>query len=256
MSDVPTYEDSTHGLGIRLENFEGPMDLLLYLIRKNDLDIYDIPVADITREYLAYLDVIRQLDLDSAGNFLVMASTLMQIKSQLLLPVPESEEAEGPDPRAELVDKLLEYQRYKEAAAMLGALNESARNTYYRSVSPSFDAQEYVLKASVFDLLRSFQRVLESAPREVGEVLREEIPIEVKIREILDRLDNEGSLSFDQLFPAGARRLELIVTFLALLELMRINQIAARQSERLGAIRLFKVSPEVPAEANLEEVSH
>src|ERR1044072_4926377 len=109
---------------VRLENFEGPLDLLLFLFKKNELDIYDIPIHNITQEYLSYLDVIKELNLEMAGEFLVMASTLMQVKSQMLLPSPEGEEAEGPDPREELMNKLLEYQRFKEAASMLNVFNE------------------------------------------------------------------------------------------------------------------------------------
>src|SRR5205823_4610795 len=115
---------------VRLENFEGPLDLLLFLIRKEDLDIYDIPIAKITQEYLSYLDLIKELNLETAGEFLVMAATLMQIKSQMLLPSPEGETAEGPDPRAELINKLLEYQRYKEAASVLTVYNEKAKDIY------------------------------------------------------------------------------------------------------------------------------
>src|SRR5690348_7990055 len=113
---------------VRLDNFEGPLDLLLFLIKKSDLDIYDIPIANITQEYLSYLDLIKELNLETAGEFLVMASTLMQIKAQMLLPSPEGDEAEGPDPREELVNKLLEYQRYKEAASMLSIYNEKAKD--------------------------------------------------------------------------------------------------------------------------------
>src|SRR3982751_4578970 len=129
-------------IDVRLENFEGPLDLLLFLIRKNDLDIYDIPISQITQEYLSYLDLIKELDLEMAGEFLVMASTLMQIKAQMLLPSPEGEEAEGPDPRQELVNKLLEYQRYKEAAGLLTVYNEKAKDVYYRQVPPPFSEDE------------------------------------------------------------------------------------------------------------------
>src|SRR5579864_230668 len=129
-------------IDVRLENFEGPLDLLLYLIRKNDLDIYDIPIAHITQEYLSYLDLMKDLNLETAGEFLVMASTLMQIKAQLLLPSPEAEQEEGPDPRAELVNKLLEYQQFKEAAGILATYNEKAKDVYYRTVPPRFGEEE------------------------------------------------------------------------------------------------------------------
>src|SRR5437762_7957769 len=172
MSDTPQQMD------VSLEIFEGPLDLLLYLIRKNDLDIYDIPIADITQEYLSYLDLIKELNLEMAGEFLVMASTLMQIKAQMLLPSPEGDEAEGPDPRTELINKLLEYQRYKEAASMLTVYNEKAKDVFYRQVPPLFSEEELVLSASVFDLLGAFQHILEEAPKEVEQILRDEIPLE------------------------------------------------------------------------------
>src|SRR3954470_4780057 len=155
--------DGMTPIDVRLENFEGPLDLLLYLIRKNDLEISDIPIAEITQEYLSYLDLIKELNLETAGDFLVMASTLMQIKAQMLLPSPEGEEAEGPDPREELINKLLEYQRYKEAASVLTVFNEKAKDVYYRQAPPPFSQDEFVLKASVFDLLGAFQKLLDEA---------------------------------------------------------------------------------------------
>jgi segregation and condensation protein A len=236
----PQPSVSPGGVDVRLDNFEGPLDLLLFLIRKNDLDIYDIPIAQITQEYLSYLDLIKELDLETAGEFLVMASTLMQIKAQMLLPSPEGEEAEGPDPREELINKLLDYQRYKEAASMLSTYNEKAKDVFYRHVPPVFGEEEYVLKASVFDLLSAFQRVLEEAPKEVEQILRDEIPLEVKIRWILDLLEEKESIAFGDLFMPGARRLELIVTFMALLELIRLKQITAKQEDVFGPIRVYR----------------
>ncbi len=227
-------------IDVRLENFEGPLDLLLFLIRKNDLDIYDIPISSITQEYLSYLDLIKELNLETAGEFLVMASTLMQIKAQMLLPSPEGEEAEGPDPRAELINKLLEYQRYKEAASMLTTFNEKAKDVFYRQAPPPFSEEEFVLSASVFDLLGAFNRILEEAPREVEQILRDEIPLEVKIRWILDLLSEKENVAFTDLFTPGARRLEMVVTFMALLELIRLKQITARQADVFGEIRVYR----------------
>lgn len=240
------------GMGVRLENFEGPLDLLLYLIRKNDLDVYDIPIASITQEYLGYLELMKDLNLESAGEFLVMASTLMQIKAQMLLPTPEAMEDEGPDPRAELVNKLLEYQQFKEAASVLSGYNERAKDIYYRTTPPKFGEEDFTMKASVLDLLSAFKRILDAAPREMGQILREEIPLEVKIREVIDMLTDKTSLSFEELFPANCRRIDLIVTFMALLELIRLKQIVARQSEIFGQIRIYR-SDAAPAEAPLIE---
>lgn len=246
-------------LDVRLDVFEGPLDLLLYLIKKNDLDIYDIPISQITQEYLSYLDLMKDLNLEMAGEFLVMASTLMQIKAQMLLPSPDAEAEEtGPDPRAELVNKLLEYQRFKDAAAILAGYNEKAKDIYYRTLPPQFEDGDYTLKATVFDLLSAFKRVLDQVPREVGQIIREEITIETRIREILDRLEEKTSLAFEELFSTSARRMDLIVTFLALLELIRMKQVVALQQETFSAIRIYRAdsvpmaaseeSPEVVAE--------
>jgi segregation and condensation protein A len=238
--------DSTSShMDVTLEMFEGPLDLLLHLIKKNDLDIKDIPIAQITHEYLGYLDLMKDLNLEMAGEFLVMASTLMQIKAQMLLPAPDAlQEESGPDPRAELVNKLLEYQRFKEAAGMLSVYNEKAKDIYYRRIPPAFEREDFLLRATSLDLLTAFKRVLDQAPREVGQILREEITIEAKIREILDLLEEKSSLAFEELFVPGGQRIHLIITFLALLELIRLKQIVAMQSETFGNIRIFRLSPE------------
>ena len=235
MSEAPQQMD------ISLNVFEGPMDLLLHLIKKNDLEISDIPIAQITREYLTYLDLMKDLNLEMAGEFLVMASTLMQIKAQMLLPAPDPTEDEtGPDPRAELVNKLLEYQRFKEASGVLSVYKDKAKDIYYRTMPPQFGQDDFTLRASVFDLLTAFKRVLDQAPREVGQIIREEITIESKIREILDFLQIQSSMAFEELFAGHHRRIDLIITFLALLELIRMKQIVAMQPDVFGAIRIFR----------------
>jgi len=236
-----------------LENFEGPLDLLLFLIKKNDLEIKDIPIAAITQEYLGYLDLIKDLNLEMAGEFLVMASTLMQIKAQMLLPTPDAQAEEGPDPRTALINKLLEYQKFKEASKILAGFHEHTKDVYYRAYTPVFAEEDYTLRASVIDLLSAFKKILEQAPQEMSQVLREEIPIEVKIREIMDRLTERTSIAFHELFPHGKRRIELIVTFLALLELIRLNQAVARQSETFGDIHIYRVSAELVAEDIAQE---
>jgi segregation and condensation protein A len=234
--------ESPQQMDVNLDVFEGPLDLLLHLIKKNDLQISDIPIAQITQEYLNYLDLMKDLNLEMAGEFLVMASTLMLIKAQMLLPTPDpTEEETGPDPRAELVNKLLEYQRFKEAAGLLSVYKDKAKDIYYRSLPPQFDHEDFTLRASVFDLLTAFKRVLDQAPREVGQILREEITIEAKIREILDFLELQSSMAFEELFATSHRRIDLIVTFLALLELIRMKQIVALQPDIFGAIRIYRV---------------
>jgi segregation and condensation protein A len=240
-------QEAQVGVDVRLENFEGPLDLLLFLIKKNDLDIKDIPIAQITQEYLVYLDLMKDLNLETAGEFLVMASTLMLIKAHMLMPAPELEEETGPDPRAELMNKLLEYQQYKEAAGILAGYNEKAKDVFYRTIPPHFGNDDYVLKASVFDLMNAFKRILEDVPKEVGQILREEMTIEAKIREILDVLAERTSLSFADLFAGVRRRIDLIVTFLATLELIRLKQIVARQAATFGDIRIYRADS-APAE--------
>jgi segregation and condensation protein A len=240
LSEIPPDQ-----MDVNLEIFEGPLDLLLHLIKKNDLEIKDIPIAQITHEYLEYLDLMKDLNLEMAGEFLVMASTLMQIKSQMLLPAPDGlEEDAGPDPRTELVNKLLEYQRFKEAAGVLSAYNEKNKDIYYRRVPPPFEKEDFLLRATVLDLLAAFKVVLDQAPREVGLILREEITVETKIREVMDLLETQESLAFEELFSGARRRIDLIVTFLALLELIRLKQIEAKQSKIFGKIRIFRVPAE------------
>ena len=231
-------------MDIRLENFEGPLDLLLHLIKKNDLNISDIPIADITREYLSYLDLMKDLNLEVAGSFLVMASMLMQIKAQMLLPSPETTEEEGPDPRAELINKLLEYQQFKEASAVLNSFHERAKDTFYRQIPPIFGEDDRTLRASVFDLVAAFKRILEQAPKEVGEVLRDEIPLEVKIREIIDVISERTTVAFEEFFARPYRRLDVIVTFMAILELVRLKQIMACQDSNFGRLFIVRVRAE------------
>src|SRR5262249_12623773 len=158
---------------------------------------------------------------------------------QMLLPTPETiDEETGPDPRSELVNKLMEYQRFKEAAGILSAYNERAKDIYYRNLPPHFDKDDFTLRTSLFDLLAAVKRVLDQAPREVGEIIREEITIESKIREVLDLLEVKTSMSFEELFSSSRRRIDLIITFLALLELIRLKQVIAMQSEIFATIRI------------------
>src|SRR3989339_1182806 len=151
---------------VHLDIFEGPLDLLLYLIKKNDLEIAEIPIAHITSEYLSYIDIMKELNLEVAGEFLVMASTLMQIKARMLLPAPETEEEEGPNPLEELKSKLLEYQKFKEAAQILSHKEEYFSSIYYRS-APVFEKDDYALDATLFDLLETFRDIIQELPKDV-----------------------------------------------------------------------------------------
>ena len=222
---------------VKINIFEGPLDLLLHLIQKNDLDIYDIPISDITAEYLNYVDILKDLNLNVAGEFLVIAATLMQIKARMLLPAEAVADGEGPDPRSELVQKLLEYQKFKEAAQILANQFETQRDVFYRG-APIFSKEDQVLDLPMSKLLEAFRDVLETADESVREILIEEIPVEVRIREILDVLATKPFVQFSELFPASSPRRALVVTFLALLELIRLKQVRVAQAESFGDIHI------------------
>jgi segregation and condensation protein A len=228
---------------VHLEIFEGPLDLLLYLIRKDDLEIAEIPIAQITREYLDYLEVMKELNLEIAGDFLVMASTLMQIKARMLLPAPEPSEEEGPNPLEELKAKLLEYQKFKEVSQLLAQKEIEYAQVHYRP-APVFEKDDYVLEASLFDLIESFRTVLRELPNDVKEILYKEIPIEQKIREILDVMEGKQFVSFADIFKLQTTRQAVIVCFLAVLELVRTRQIMACQAALFDDIRMYRLSEE------------
>ncbi|MFH1368829.1 MAG: segregation/condensation protein A [Elusimicrobiota bacterium] len=225
---------------VHLEIFEGPLDLLLYLIKRDDLDIAEIELAKITHEYLEYLELLKEMNLEIAGDFLVMASTLMQIKARMLLPSSSEEEDEGPNPLEELKSKLMEYQKFKEAASLLHKREQDFSNIYYRS-PPAFEKDDFHLEVSIFDLMESFRSVLKELPTDVKEIVCKEIPIESKIREILDLLDANEHLSFAEILKRETTRHGLIVSFLAILELIRLKQIIARQTDQFGEIRIYRV---------------
>lgn len=235
---------------VKIDIFEGPMDLLLHLIQKNDLDIYDIPICQITNEYLSYIDLLKDLNLNIAGDFLVMASSLMQIKAKTLLPQePNENNEEGPDPRAELVQRLVEYQRFKEVSKMLSGRFDAQKDVMYRG-SPIFSKDDQILEVSLDKLLDGFKNVLRSADENIREIIVEEIPVEVRIREILDSLETRPYLTFSDLFPASASRKILVVSFLALLELIRLKQVRATQAASFGEIHIERVQNEEGAAAN------
>ncbi|HEX7371375.1 MAG TPA: segregation/condensation protein A [Thermodesulfobacteriota bacterium] len=240
-------------LKVRLETFEGPLDLLLYLIKKNEIDIYDIPISVITQQYLEYLEIMKNLNLDVAGEFLLMAATLLHIKSKMLLPdtAEEEGEKEEEDPRAELVRRLLEYQRFKEAAQQLvkGPLldREVFVRSFFGDALAEKEAEEDVSgEVTLFDLLEVMKKVLEGLPaEEFQEISMEHLNIKDKILHIMERLWEAESLAFTELYTASTPRREIVVTFLALLELLRLRMIRVYQGETFGTIRIFSpVGPE------------
>lgn len=232
---------------IHTDSFEGPLDLLLHLIKKNDLEISEIKIAEITSEYLAYIDLMQELNIDVAGEFLVMASTLMQIKAKTLLPSESEKENGDDDPFDQLKNRLLEYQKYKEVGKLLSYKILENSQIYYRP-APVVNKHDYVLDASVFDLMSSFRDALIALPESVKEIMYKEIPIETKIREILDVLEGKQYVSFTEILKFQKTRMDLIVCFMAVLELVKSRQIAAKQSELFQDIRIYRVYGEVEPE--------
>ena len=228
---------------VQLEIFEGPLDLLLHLIKKNEVSITDIPIATITEQYLATLEVMQTFNLDVAGEFLVMAATLIHIKSRMLLPMADDEddeEEEGTDPREELVRRLLEYQRFKDAADQLERRELLTRDVFVRSVAPAEEIPAPGFReVSVFELLTALKRVLDRLPKDVvHEVMLEKITVREKMTLLLDHLRTQGKILFDSLFAEVTTRMEVVVTFLAMLELVKVRAIRIFQEEATGPIQI------------------
>jgi len=230
---------------VDLEVFEGPLDLLLYLIRKDEVDIYNIPIERITTQYMEYLSVMRMLDLNIAGEFIVMAATLMMIKSRMLLPVDdraEEDEEEEEDPRWDLVRQLVEYKKFKDVASQLQEREFYQENVFafggktavaVEPEDPGLGLQDIGL----FDLIAAFNEVLKKAPPEqLGEIAADRYTVADKIDHVLQSVRRDGALRFSRMFGQMASRNEIICTFLALLELLRLRQIVAVQDARFGDI--------------------
>jgi segregation and condensation protein A len=232
---------------ITLPEFEGPLDLLLYLIRRDKIDIHDIPIAPITRSYMEYLALMQDLNLDVAGEFMVMAATLIHIKSKMLVPVDPTEaqgDDEQEDPRDLLVQRLLEFQRYKEAAGILHQQAQIRAATWTRpeTVLPAFDDKgEEMLEAGLFDLVSAFKELLDRRKTLFDhEVASEGKSIEQRIDELLAIIREGESLDFLELFAALETKADMIVTFLALLELIRLKRVKVYQRGIFGPIRVFR----------------
>ena len=232
---------------IKLDIFEGPLDLLLYLIRKNEIDIYNIPIALITEQYLEYLDMMRSLNLDLAGEYLVLAATLIHIKSRLLLPPAEDEEEgeEGQDPRAELVRQLLEYQAFKEAALSLEARPLLDRDVFSRGAPAEDPAaveeeEEATIEVGIFELVQAFRAIIAGLGKSDDLVIdTERMSLTDRINEIMELLSEKKQLTFTELLGERTDRKGIVYTFLAILELMKLRMIKAYQSGPFGTIRLF-----------------
>ncbi|OGW28989.1 MAG: hypothetical protein A2X59_03405 [Nitrospirae bacterium GWC2_42_7] len=235
---------------IKLPIFEGPLDLLLHLIKENKVDIYDIPISFITSRYLEYIGLMKELDLEIAGEFLVMAATLIQIKSRMLLP-PDEEAAleQMEDPRFELVQRLLDYQTYKDASVILKEREDEWSRVFERE--PLKDEEEeaaepelYLFDVNLFDLLAAFKNILDTAPAEIGMITREALTVKDKMMHIIDMIENHDTIRFEELFKESITRVQVIVTFLALLELLRLGLARAYQEKEFGNI--WVINPKKP----------
>jgi segregation and condensation protein A len=239
-----TPDGDTDQLKITLGDFEGPLDLLLYLIRQEQVNIYDIPIARITDEYLRYLNLMQELDLTVAGDFLVMAAQLIEVKSRMLLPRdPLAVEEDVLDPRAELVNRLLEHEKYKAAAEMLWS-RATVEHAVFKRAEIETDKNNPEVAVGLFDLLRVFQEIL---ARHKEEILMEIEREEISMAEMIDRLRNmvrsAGELNLMKFFERAKSRRELVVAFLSVLELVRMSEIALVQSETFGEIMARTASP-------------
>jgi len=221
---------------VKLDKFEGPLDLLLYLIKKQEINIYDIPIASITQQYLEYLKLMEFLNLELAGEFLVMAATLMRIKARMLLPRHEDEEEEGEDPRQQLVQQLLEYQKFKSAASKLEAMEYQRRMLFPRPEQNGKSIADDEYSYNLFDLIAAFKAVLERNRVTYLEVEVEETSVEEKIDFLKQKLSDCDMIAFEDLFEGQQSLVELIVTFLALLEVLRLRIATVRQTRPFGKI--------------------
>ena len=233
-----TLPPETDGHSVKLSAFEGPLDLLLHLIRVNEIDIYDIPIVEVTRQYDAYLNLMQELDLHVAGEYLVMAATLVHIKSRMLLPRPPAGLEAEEDPRTDLVRQLIEHEKLRGAAERFRELAEAREDVFFRAADPlEAFAGETAIAVSIFDLVAALKRALEriDAAR-IVELSRQEYSVEEKIEWLLGRLATEGAREFGELLGSFPSRAEKIVLFLALLELIRQRQVMAVQRETGGEI--------------------
>jgi len=242
------FESAIDAFPVRLQNFEGPLDLLLHLIKKNEVNVHDIPIALITQQYLEAVGLMQELDLDVAGEFLVMAATLIHIKSKMLLPRPETAagvEGEIEDPRDALVRRLLEHQKFKAAAGLLHEREQLRAAQWARPDEAvahiAGDEYEPELEVDLFSLLTAFQSVIERAKQRPKVLLPpEQIPVETRIDQLLARLSETEAMGFEDLFSDVNDRGGLIVTFLALLEMIRLKLVRVFQAGSFGPIRVYK----------------
>lgn len=234
---------------VKLSHFEGPLDLLLFFIRRDELDIYDIPIARITKEFVEYLKLLKQLDLEVAGDFILMAATLMQIKVKMLLPREVDEKGEEIDPRADLVKALIEYKRFKEVSEEMAFLESNQRKMSYRSNFAN-DYKENPVELDVllknitlYDLMKAFKKVLMDKKEEVfHKVVKLNVSIDEQIDYIMDKLDAKPQFNFIELVKGMEEKIRVIVTFIALLELIKMQRIGLRESPNHNDFEIYRLS--------------
>ena len=243
---MPSSEVADFLYKVELDIFEGPMDLLLYLIKRDEIDIYDIPIESITKQYMAYLETFKMLNIGLAGEFLVMAANLCYIKSRMMLPKhvqPPEEDADEEDPRWDLIRQLIEYKKFKEAANYLGNRESEEQNRFKRKPDKIETNKDETRPLSedvgIFDLIRAFQNIVDRFQDEgLGEIVDDSFTVSDKIDQLLETIEPGQSMSFTALFKDATSKHEMIVTFLALLELMKLNFFRVHQKVILGEIEL------------------
>ena len=225
---------------VKLDIFEGPLDLLLYLIKKEHLNICDISIAKVIEQYLQFLELMKLLDINIASEYLVTAANLISVKSKMLLPREEKSEEEEADPAEELIKRLLEYEKFKEAAEFLRD-KEVERNRYFKRPGLEVSTGEVYIEASIFDLIGAFKNALKEIPKDVFfEVVKDEFTVEGKIHDLLHLLLVREEISLEELFSSAKNKLEVVVTFLAILELIKAREIAAIQKDLFGQILIAR----------------
>lgn len=228
---------------IKIPVFEGPFDLLLHLIKEAKIDIYDIPISLITSQYLQYIEMMKELNLEIAGDFLVLASTLIHIKSRMLLPPDEDVPLdEQEDPRLELVQKLLEYQTFKEAASTLREKEEEWKKVFSKEPITDDGEELYLVDVNLFDLMGAFKKLLETASPDIVTITKETLTVKDRMSVIMEMIEGHEAIRFEEIFKGSKTRIQLIVTFVALLELIRLGLVKAYQEKQFGNIWVINPS--------------
>lgn len=243
---------------VKVPAFEGPLDLLLHLIRENKIDIYDIPISIITRQYLEYIALMNELNLEIASEFIVMAATLIYIKSRMLLPIEENTDEPIEDPRANLVNRLLEYQAYKEVSQLMRDREQYWSNVYYRDFdnnNPQIEKELTLFDLNIYDMISALKRIIEKAPPDVMIVSRETLTVKDRITTVLDIINERKTVRFEDLFSSDITKRQIIITFMAILEILRLGLARAYQESFFSAIWLT-LQPEEEGKACLDTVEN